>query len=61
VTPRDGLTKHRVSGPPYKPAVDQAPLASAFDMKQARVGSPSFDKFYREVELLLRGGRAEQP
>jgi hypothetical protein len=54
------LTKHRVGGPPYRPTVDQAPLASAFDMKQAREGAPSFDKFCREVEFLLsapHGGR----
>jgi hypothetical protein len=52
------LTKHRVDGPPYKPTVDQAPLASAFDMKQAREGSPSFDKFCREVESLFSARRA---
>jgi len=51
------LTLHRKDGPPYKPTVDQAVLASVFDLKQARVLSPSFDKFCREVESLIdRGG-----
>jgi hypothetical protein len=51
------LTKHRVDGLPYKPAVDQAALASVFDMKQAREGSPSFDKLCREVEAMLKVGQ----
>lgn len=33
--------------------VDQAPLASLFDMKAARENSLSFDKFYRDVTWLL--------
>jgi hypothetical protein len=48
------LTRHRESGQPYKPTVDQAVLASAFDLKSARVHSPSFDKFCREAESLIR-------
>jgi hypothetical protein len=51
------LSEHRPHGPPYKPTVDQAPLASAFDMKQAREASRSFDKFCREVEFLLTARR----
>jgi hypothetical protein len=47
------LTRHREDGPPYKPTVDQADLASAFDIKQARALSPSFDKFCREVARLI--------
>lgn len=56
---KEWLTRQRARGQPYKPTVDQAPLASAFDLKQAREGAPSFDKFWREVEFLLtarRGG-----
>ena len=51
---KEWLTRQRPRGQPYKPTVDQAPLASAFDLKQAREGAPSFDKFCREVEFLLR-------
>jgi hypothetical protein len=47
------LTKARPRGQPYKETVDQAPLASAFDLKMAREHSDSFDKFYREVSRLL--------
>ena len=36
-----------------QPTVDQAILASAFDMKRARKVAPSFDKFCREVEKLI--------
>lgn len=50
------LTRKRAAGRPYKPTVDQAPLASIFDMKQAREGAPSFAKFCREVEALLGVG-----
>jgi hypothetical protein len=39
----------------YEPPVDQAPLASIFDMKLARQHSDSFDKFYRDVTGLLGG------
>jgi hypothetical protein len=55
-TPRDCkgvLTKARPKGQPYKETVDQAPLASAFDLKMAREHSDSFDKFYRETSRLL--------
>ena len=58
-TPRDCkglLTKARPKGQPYKETVDQAPLASAFDLKMAREHSDSFDKFYREVSRLLEIG-----
>jgi len=46
-TPRDckgRLTKARGHGLRYSPTVDQAPLASIFDMKMARSNLPSFDK-----------------
>jgi hypothetical protein len=50
--------RRRAGGQPYKPTVDQAPLARAFDMRQARAGARSFDKFWREVEFLLTARRA---
>jgi uncharacterized protein DUF4276 len=55
-SPRDCkglLSKARPKGQPYKETVDQAPLTSAFDLKMAREHSDSFDKFYREVAVLL--------
>jgi hypothetical protein len=54
--PRDckgWLTKQRAHGHPYKETVDQAPLASIFDLKAARENSPSFNKFYRDVTRLM--------
>jgi hypothetical protein len=54
--PRDckgWLSRARAAGHSYKETVDQAPLASAFDMTRARDTSPSFDKFYRDVAWLL--------
>ena len=47
------LSKARPKGRPYKEMVDQAPLASTFDMKMAREHSDSFDKFYRDISWLL--------
>lgn len=47
------LTRQRADGLQYSPTVDQAALGSAFDMEQARKAAPSFDKFCREVEILL--------
>lgn len=49
------LTQARAAGHPYKETVDQAALASAFDMAMARAHAPSFDKFFREVTALLEG------
>lgn len=47
------LTARRTDGLQYSPTVDQATLASAFDLEQARKIAPSFDKFCRDVENLL--------
>lgn len=58
---KEWLTAKRADGAKYSPTVDQAELASCFDLKLARAGSPSFDKFCREVELLLGIERGEQP
>ena len=50
---KEWLSQHRPQGQPYKETVDQAVLASAFDIGQAREHSLSFDKFCREMEALL--------
>ncbi|WP_433509433.1 DUF4276 family protein [Nonomuraea sp. CA-143628] len=50
------LTAHKIDGTSYKETADQAALAALFDLEQARGGAPSFDKFCRDVERLLRGG-----
>ena len=47
------LTRARAAGHPYKETVDQAALASVFDLEMARTASPSFDKFCRDVAILL--------
>jgi hypothetical protein len=57
-SPRDckgWLTDHRTDGRSYKPVTDQAALTSMFDMAMARAHAPSFDKFWRDVERLVRG------
>jgi hypothetical protein len=54
---KEWLSNRRPRGHPYKETVDQTSLASVFDLKQARDGSPSFDKFCREVEFLLNARR----
>ena len=43
----------RMVGHPYKPTVDQAALAATFDLAAARLGSPSFDKLWRDAARLL--------
>ncbi|GII85710.1 hypothetical protein Ssi03_37000 [Sphaerisporangium siamense] len=53
---KEWLSARKTDGTPYRPTVDQASLADAFDMDQARKLAPSFDKFWRDVERLLRGG-----
>jgi hypothetical protein len=53
------LTRCKADGLPYGPTADQAALASAFDVKQARVGAPSFDKLWREVESPLEVSRGQ--
>jgi hypothetical protein len=47
------LTRARAAGHPYKETVDQAALASVFDLEMARTASPSFGKFCRDVAMLL--------
>jgi hypothetical protein len=50
---KEWLGQRKTDGRPYKPTVDQGPLASAFDLAVARSGSPSFGKFCRDVQYLL--------
>jgi hypothetical protein len=38
--------------------IDQAALAARFDIDLARRRSPSFDKFCRQIERLIRAGLA---
>jgi hypothetical protein len=55
--PRDckgWLTAHRVDGQSYRPTTDQAALTAIFDISTARRNAPSFDKFCRDVERLLK-------
>jgi hypothetical protein len=51
---KEWLSAHRSDGHPYKPTIDQAGLVSVLDLRQARANSPSFGKFLRETEALLR-------
>ncbi|WP_371779027.1 DUF4276 family protein [Streptosporangium subroseum] len=56
--PRDAkgwLSARKTDGTSYRPTVDQAALAAVFDMAQARKNARSFDKFWRDVERLIRG------
>ncbi|WP_326638994.1 DUF4276 family protein [Streptosporangium sp. NBC_01755] len=56
--PRDAkgwLSTRKIDGTSYRPTVDQAALTTQFDMAQARKNAPSFDKFWRDVERLIRG------
>jgi hypothetical protein len=50
-----GWLSDRMSGHPYKPAVDQAALAARFDLELARARSSSFDKFWRDASRLIAG------
>jgi hypothetical protein len=43
----------RAMGRPYSEIADEPALSAFFDLNAARTGSPSFDKFCREVERLL--------
>ncbi len=56
-TVRDAKGKLGTRNPhrPYRATSDQAAFAALFDMKVAREKSPSFDKFWREADRLIRG------
>jgi hypothetical protein len=47
------LSDHMPPNRPYAPVTDQPALTALFDFDQARRGSGSFDKCYREVVALL--------
>jgi len=50
---KEWLSSSMQPGMSYRETRDQAALANAFDIDVAR-RAPSFDKFYREIERLLR-------
>jgi hypothetical protein len=50
---KEWLSEHMASGQSYSPTADQARLTVAMDVNLARQRSQSFDRFCREVELLL--------
>ncbi|MEV5409534.1 DUF4276 family protein [Thermopolyspora sp. NPDC052614] len=54
---KEWLTCRRPSGAPYRPKNHQPGLAQRFDLNMARANSPSFAKFYRDVEYLITGKR----
>ncbi|MEU4406817.1 DUF4276 family protein [Streptosporangium sp. NPDC023963] len=59
--PRDAkgwLSARKTDGTSYRPTADQAALTAIFDMAQARKNAPSFDKFWRDVERLMRAAGA---
>ncbi|WP_440066023.1 DUF4276 family protein [Streptosporangium sp. OZ121] len=59
--PRDAkgwLSARKTDGTSYRPTADQAALTAIFDMAQARKNAPSFDKFWRDVERLMRSAGA---
>lgn len=53
---KEWLSKWRPGGAPYKPRQHQPGLAQALDLSMARRNSPSFAKFWRDVERLLAAG-----
>lgn len=57
---KEWLARHR-NPPSYAPTVDQPALASIFDIELARRRSPSFDKFCRETERLIRAAAGSDP
>jgi hypothetical protein len=50
---KEWLTDRMEGSRAYKETLDQPALAAALDLDQARAGSPSFDKLWREVERLV--------
>ncbi len=49
---KEWLTAHMITGRSYRSTVHQPALAAIFDMAAARRRSPSFDKFWRELERI---------
>lgn len=52
--PKRWLTERMPFDRAYRETLDQPALTSVFDLEAAR-SSPSFDKFWRDVESLLKG------
>lgn len=51
---KEWLSRRMPAGRRYRETIDQPALAAIFDLEMARGKSPSFDKFWRAVECLLR-------
>ncbi|MEU8269014.1 DUF4276 family protein [Sphaerisporangium sp. NPDC049002] len=54
---KEWLTNHRTDHQSYNPKKHQTSLAALFELHLARQNSPSFDKFWRDVEYLITGKR----
>jgi len=52
------IERHLLGQQPYSEPLHQPALARAFDIEQARMNSPSFDKLWRDVVALLGGAAA---
>ncbi|MDA8080831.1 MAG: DUF4276 family protein [Actinomycetota bacterium] len=51
---KEWLGRQMAGSRTYSPTTDQPALTKLFDMALARRNSPSFDKFWRDVEKLLK-------
>ena len=58
--PKRWLTERMTGSRSYSATADQAALATKFDLHLCRQGSPSFDKFHREVVGLLEDLRGHE-
>ena len=56
---KGALTRKMAGSQAYSPVADQPALTAAFDMQLARRQSPSFDKCWREIELLFAEASGE--
>ena len=54
------LTDNMAGSRAYSETVDQPKLTAVFDMELARQRSPSFDKLWREVQVLFQGAQASE-
>lgn len=55
---KEWLNQRLPRGSRYSETVDQVAFAATFDLALARRNSPSFDKFWREVEAICQYARA---
>ena len=51
------LSDRMGQGSSYSEVLDQPALAAMMDLTEARDGSPSFDKFYRDLRAMIDSGR----